>query len=93
MTLALLFSPQGSQAIGMGRDLAELSPGARACFDEADATLGWSVSATSWEGPDERLNDTRQTQPCLFTTSLAALALLFGSRSVRSAAATSCAVT
>jgi [acyl-carrier-protein] S-malonyltransferase len=76
VTLALLFSPQGSQAIGMGRDLAELSPGARACFDEADATLGWSVSATSWEGPDERLNDTRQTQPCLFTTSLAALAAL-----------------
>ncbi len=76
MTLALLFSPQGSQTIGMGRDLADRSPAARACFDEADALLDWSVSATSWEGPEERLNDTRQTQPCLFTTSLAALAAL-----------------
>jgi [acyl-carrier-protein] S-malonyltransferase len=76
VTLALLFSPQGSQAIGMGRDLADRSPAARACFDEADAVLGWSVSSTSWEGPEARLNDTRQTQPCLFTTSLAALAAL-----------------
>jgi [acyl-carrier-protein] S-malonyltransferase len=76
VTLALLFSPQGSQAIGMGRELADRWPGARACFDEADAALGWSVSSTSWEGPEERLNDTRQTQPCLFTTSLAALAAL-----------------
>lgn len=73
MTLALLFSPQGSQAIGMGRDLAERHPAARAVFDEADAALGWSVSATCWEGPEERLADTRQTQPCLLTTSVAAL--------------------
>jgi [acyl-carrier-protein] S-malonyltransferase len=73
MTLALLFSPQGSQAIGMGRDLAERSPAAAAVYREADATLGWSVSGTSWSGPDERLNDTRQTQPCLLATSVAAL--------------------
>jgi [acyl-carrier-protein] S-malonyltransferase len=73
MTLALLFSPQGSQAVGMGRDLAEHHPAARAVFDEADATLGWSVSATCWNGPEERLADTRQTQPCLLTTSVAAL--------------------
>ena len=72
MTFALLFSPQGSQAPGMGRELAELSAGARAAFDEADATLGWSVSSTCWDGPAERLNDTRQTQPCLLTTSVAA---------------------
>jgi [acyl-carrier-protein] S-malonyltransferase len=76
MTLALLFSPQGSQAIGMGRDLAEHHPAARAVFDEADATLGWSVSATCWYGPAERLADTRQTQPCLLTTSIAALRAL-----------------
>jgi [acyl-carrier-protein] S-malonyltransferase len=76
MTLALLFSPQGSQAIGMGRDLAEHYPAARAVFDEADATLGWSVSATCWYGPAERLADTRQTQPCLLTTSIAALRAL-----------------
>ena len=72
MTLAVVFSPQGSQAVGMGRALAAISPGARATFDEADATLGWSVSATCFDGPAERLNDTRQTQPCLLTTSVAA---------------------
>lgn len=76
MTLALLFSPQGSQSIGMGRELAAASVAARAVFDEADATLGWSVSATCWEGPTERLDDTRQTQPCLLTTSVAALRAL-----------------
>ena len=73
MTLALLFSPQGSQVVGMGRELAERHRAARAVFDEADATLGWSVSETCWSGPAERLADTRQTQPCLLTTSVAAL--------------------
>ena len=72
MTLALLFSPQGAQAVGMGRELAERSDAARATFEEADLTLGWSVSGTCWEGPSERLDDTRQTQPCLLTTSVAA---------------------
>jgi [acyl-carrier-protein] S-malonyltransferase len=72
MTLALLFSPQGSQVVGMGRELAEAYPGARATFEEADATLGWSVSDLCWNGPSERLDDTRQTQPCLVTTSVAA---------------------
>lgn len=73
MTLALLFSPQGSQVVGMGRELAERHAAARAVYDEADATLGWSVSALCWNGPAERLSDTRQTQPCLLTTSVAAL--------------------
>lgn len=72
MSLALLFSPQGSQAVGMGRELAEHSAAARATFEEADLTLGWSVSATCWDGPAERLDDTRQTQPCLLATSVAA---------------------
>ena len=72
MTHALLFSPQGSQAPGMGRDLAERSAAARAVYDEADATLGWPVSETCWSGPAERLDDTRQTQPCLLATSVAA---------------------
>ena len=76
MTLALLFSPQGSQSVGMGRELAERSPAAAAAFAEADATLGWSVSDACWSGPAERLDDTRQTQPCLLTTSIAAFRAL-----------------
>ncbi len=72
MSFALLFSPQGSQAVGMGRDLAERSAAARATFDEADLVLGWSVSETCWDGPPDRLDDTRQTQACLLTTSIAA---------------------
>lgn len=76
MSLALLFTPQGSQAIGMGRELAASSPAAAEAFNMADATLGWSVSETCWGGPAERLNDTRQTQPCLLTVSIAALRAL-----------------
>jgi len=76
VSVALLFSPQGSQAVGMGRDLAEGVPAARAVFDTADAALDWSVSELAWSGPEERLNDTRYTQPALLTTSVAALAAL-----------------
>ena len=76
MSLAVLFSPQGSQAVGMGRELAQRSAAARAVFVEADATLGWAVSEACWAGPEERLNDTRQTQPCLLTTSVAAFRAL-----------------
>ena len=56
----------------MGRELAGRSEAARATFEEANDTLGWSVSATCWDGPSDRLDDTRQTQPCLLTTSVAA---------------------
>ena len=76
MSLGLVFSPQGSQVVGMGRELAERSAAARAVFAEADATLGWSVSGTCWQGPADRLSETRQTQPCLLTTSIAALRAL-----------------
>ena len=76
MSLALLFSPQGSQAVGMGRELAEHSAAAQAVFAEADTTLGWSVSEACWDGPEDRLNDTRQTQPCLLATSVAAFRAL-----------------
>jgi [acyl-carrier-protein] S-malonyltransferase len=76
MSVALVFSPQGSQAVGMGRELAMGSSAARAIYREADAVLGWPVSATCWDGPATRLDDTRQTQPCLLTTSVAALAAL-----------------
>lgn len=76
MSVALLFSPQGAQAVGMGRDLAAASPAARAAYEQADESLGWSVSTLAWEGPEDRLNDTRQTQPCLVATSVACLAAL-----------------
>lgn len=76
MSVALLFSPQGSQSVGMGRQLAAASPAAASVYHTADATLGWSVSTLSWEGPPERLNDTRQTQPCLVATSVACLRAL-----------------
>ncbi|MEO8251855.1 MAG: ACP S-malonyltransferase [Chloroflexota bacterium] len=76
MSVALLFSPQGSQSVGMGRELAAAYPAAAAVFETADAALGWSVSTLAWSGPEERLNDTRQTQPCLVATSVACLRAL-----------------
>jgi len=77
MSLALLFSPQGSQVVGMGRDLATRWPEAAVAFERADAALpDWSVSGTCWNGPAEWLNDTRRTQPCLLTASVAALVAL-----------------
>lgn len=76
MSLALLFSPQGSQAVGMGHDLADAWAAAADVFAQADAALDWSVSEVAWNGPQERLDDTRQTQPCLVATSLACLQAL-----------------
>jgi len=76
VSLALLFSPQGSQVVGMGRDLADASSAAKAIYAAADAALGWAVSTVCWKGPADHLNDTRQTQPCLVATSLACLAAL-----------------
>ncbi|MEO7870574.1 MAG: ACP S-malonyltransferase [Candidatus Limnocylindria bacterium] len=76
MSLALLFSPQGSQSVGMGRALAEAHPAAMNAYAEADAALGWAVSRLSWDGPPELLDNTRQTQPCLVATSVACLRAL-----------------
>lgn len=85
MSLAVVFSPQGSQVVGMGRELAEAHPAARAVFDAADRALGWSVTATCFDGPEDRLNDTRQTQPCLVAASLASLAALRAQTDLRPA--------
>jgi [acyl-carrier-protein] S-malonyltransferase len=83
MSVAVLFSPQGSQSVGMGAELAASSPAAAATFQMADAALGWSVSELAWRGPEERLNDTRQTQPCLLATSVACLRALDEELAVR----------
>jgi [acyl-carrier-protein] S-malonyltransferase len=74
MTLALLFPGQGSQSVGMGRSLYESSPAARAVFEEADAVLKFPLSRLCFEGPEEDLKSTANTQPAILTHSVAALA-------------------
>ncbi len=69
---AFVFPGQGSQTVGMGRDLAERYPVARQTFQEADSILGFPISQVMWNGPDADLNDTLNTQPALFIHSLAA---------------------
>jgi [acyl-carrier-protein] S-malonyltransferase len=76
MKTAYLFPGQGSQHVGMGRALYEREPAARAVFDQADELLGFSISALCFHGPEEKLTDTVNQQPALFTTSLAAWAVL-----------------
>ncbi|HEX8069826.1 MAG TPA: ACP S-malonyltransferase [Pyrinomonadaceae bacterium] len=71
--LAYIFPGQGSQAVGMGRDLAERYPAARAVFAEADEALGFALSRLCFEGPAEELQLTENTQPAILTTSVAAL--------------------
>ena len=74
--LVLLFPGQGSQFVGMGRELFESSTAARAVFEEADAVLGFSLSRLCFEGPEEDLKQTANTQPAILTHSVAALAEL-----------------
>ena len=76
MTVGFVFSPQGSQHVGMGQALAEVSPAAAAVFRAADSICGWSISDLCWNGPDEKLTDTRYAQPALLTTGIAALEAL-----------------
>jgi [acyl-carrier-protein] S-malonyltransferase len=70
--LAMLFPGQGSQAPGMGKELAEKFPVARQVFEEADDALGFAISRLCFEGPAEELQLTENTQPAILTTSVAA---------------------
>ena len=74
--IAFLFPGQGSQFAGMGKALADTYPSARQVFEEADQALGFSLSKLCFEGPDEDLKLTQNTQPAMLTVSIAALAVL-----------------
>jgi [acyl-carrier-protein] S-malonyltransferase len=76
MKLALLFPGQGSQKVGMGKDLAADFPAARAVFEQADSALGMNLSRLCFEGPEDELRLTANTQPAILTTSIAALRAL-----------------
>lgn len=75
-SIALLFPGQGSQSVGMGKDLAEKFPVARQTFEEADEALGYKLSQICFEGPEDQLRLTEITQPAILTASIAALRLL-----------------
>ena len=76
MTAAFTFPGQGSQAVGMGKALADAFPAARAVFDEVDAALGEKLTAIIWDGPAETLQLTENAQPALMAVSLATLRVL-----------------
>jgi len=75
-SIAFLFPGQGSQALGMGKELAETYPIARQTFEEADETLGYRLSQLCFEGPEDQLRLTEITQPAILTASIAAWRVL-----------------
>jgi [acyl-carrier-protein] S-malonyltransferase len=76
MSFAFIFPGQGSQAVGMGKALADAFAPARAVFEEVDAALGEKLTRTMWEGPAETLTLTENAQPALMAVSLAAMRVL-----------------
>jgi len=71
-TTAFVFPGQGSQTVGMGKELAETYPIAKETFDEADSVLGFTLAQLMWNGPADELNETINTQPALYIHSIAA---------------------
>jgi [acyl-carrier-protein] S-malonyltransferase len=80
--IAFIFPGQGSQTVGMGRELAEAFTEARGAFEEADAAFGGSLSGLCFEGPEDQLTLTEHTQPAILTVSTAAARVL-ASRGIR----------
>jgi [acyl-carrier-protein] S-malonyltransferase len=76
MAIAFTFPGQGSQAVGMGKDLADAFPEARAVFDEVDEALGEKLTTIMWDGPEETLTLTANAQPALMAVSVAAIRVL-----------------
>jgi [acyl-carrier-protein] S-malonyltransferase len=76
MAIAFVFPGQGSQDVGMGRELAETYPAAREVFEEVDAALSQSLSKIMWEGPKETLTLTENAQPALMAVSMAVMRVL-----------------
>ncbi len=74
--IAFLFPGQGSQAVGMGRELSDNYPVARQTFEEADEALGYKLSELCFEGPEEKLKMTEITQPAILTATIAAWRVL-----------------
>jgi len=74
--LAFIFPGQGSQSVGMGKDIYGKYPIAKKIFDKADEVLGYSISSLCFEGPEDKLKLTENTQPAILTTSIALLKLL-----------------
>lgn len=75
-SVAFLFPGQGSQAVGMGKELAAMYPVAQHTFDEADEALGFKLSQLCFEGPEDQLKLTQNTQPAILTMSIAAARVL-----------------
>ncbi|MFZ0389420.1 MAG: ACP S-malonyltransferase [Calditrichia bacterium] len=76
MKSAFVFPGQGSQAVGMGKDLVESNPGIMEIYDQAEQFLGFPLKRLSFEGPESELKETRYTQPALFVHSFAINSLL-----------------